>query len=143
MAAEVKAWELQIPGSNPSEVRWCSRRYKAAGGEGPLASNLIAVIGNEIEVGKPRLPLQRDAPNPREPAGDDLRRDGVAVPYEYVAAYQSVLHDPIEPFISDEQKIAGKDDDVYHFISLGQCSNDLDWLKLVGPVIQERIEKCA
>ncbi|CAI0391155.1 unnamed protein product, partial [Linum tenue] len=29
--ATVKVWELQIPGSNPSEARWCSRRYKAAG----------------------------------------------------------------------------------------------------------------
>ncbi|CAL1372516.1 unnamed protein product [Linum trigynum] len=35
------------------------------------------VVRDEVEVGESGLPLERDAPDPGEPAGDDLRGDGV------------------------------------------------------------------
>eukprot|EP00242_Pyramimonas_sp_CCMP2087_P017611 CAMPEP_0198205614 /NCGR_PEP_ID=MMETSP1445-20131203/9152_1 /TAXON_ID=36898 /ORGANISM="Pyramimonas sp., Strain CCMP2087" /LENGTH=294 /DNA_ID=CAMNT_0043877981 /DNA_START=159 /DNA_END=1040 /DNA_ORIENTATION=- len=67
-----------------------------------------------------------------------------------------------EPFVPDEKAVADNDDELYHFISyipfegalyeldglkpgpicLGKCEKE-DWLDLVRPAIQERIDKYA
>ncbi|CAN0852662.1 hypothetical protein LINGRAHAP2_LOCUS5380 [Linum grandiflorum] len=54
---------------------------------------------NEAKIQEPRRPLKRDAPDPWEPPGDDLRRVGVAVSDEDVGPQLSFS---VVPVLADE-----------------------------------------